>query len=243
MSWYSKEQPTPFDNQPTEGLFYLIGDVLAKQYRQHWLKDQKYPLITFPSNLKRELIAPQDEQSEPMVHIVGGVRLPRRTTRDEAYDLISHVADDDEYQVMKLGADRLIVTNTLARRSYQLVYDNAARELKNMELGWNPGEMMDLLPGELRALLPKLYTNEYKGLEAIAPLKFFTPDSNWTWYPSEFDGEDTFFGLVSGFEVELGYFSLSELESVRGGLSLPIERDLYFQPKTLRELKAYHEQN
>jgi hypothetical protein len=35
-------------------------------------------------------------------------------------------------------------------------------------------------------------------------VKYFTPDSNWTWYASEFDGEDTFFGPVAGFEVELG---------------------------------------
>jgi hypothetical protein len=45
-----------------------------------------------------------------------------------------------------------------------------------------------------------------------------------------------FFGLVSGFDVELGYFSLSELASVRGPLGLLIERDLYFVPRTLHEL-------
>ena len=62
--------------------------------------------------------------------------------------------------------------------------------------------------------LPELYSGEEKGLEAQAQVKFFTPDSNWTWYASEFDGEDIFFGLVAGFEP--GYFSLSELQSVRG---------------------------
>lgn len=51
-----------------------------------------------------------------------------------------------------------------------------------------------------------------------------------------------FFGLVSGQEVELGYFALSELEQVRGPLGLPIERDLHFKPTTLRELKELHEQ-
>ena len=39
-----------------------------------------------------------------------------------------------------------------------------------------------------------------------------TPASDWTWYATEYDGEDLFFGLVSGFEVELGYFSRTELE-------------------------------
>jgi hypothetical protein len=47
---------------------------------------------------------------------------------------------------------------------------------------------------------------------------------------------------VSGFEVELGYFSYTELEGVRGGLHLPLERDEHFQPTTLHELKQYHQQ-
>ena len=99
---------------------------------------------------------------------------------------------------------------------------------------------MELLPDEIREKLPALYSQEEKGLEAQAMVKFFTPDSNWTWYASEFDGEDILFGLVSGFEVELGYFSLSELEEVRGPWGLPIERDLHFEPKTLGELKEIH---
>jgi hypothetical protein len=41
---------------------------------------------------------------------------------------------------------------------------------------------------------------------------------------------------VVGFEVELGYFSLKELKEARGPVELPIERDLYFEPLTLREL-------
>lgn len=95
---------------------------------------------------------------------------------------------------------------------------------------------MQLLTAEIKTKLPKLYTQEEKGLEALAMVKFFTPDSNWTWYATEFDGKDTFFGLVDGFEKELGYFSLSELQSARGQLGLPIERDLYFKPRTLKEL-------
>lgn len=99
---------------------------------------------------------------------------------------------------------------------------------------------MKLLTKELREKLPPLYANEELEDEAMALVKFFTPDSGWTWWASEFDGEDIFYGLVSGFELELGYFSLSELESVRGPLGLKIERDLYFEPTTLRELRAEH---
>ena len=95
---------------------------------------------------------------------------------------------------------------------------------------------MVLLTKEVLKKLPPLYSQEEKGLDAVAVVKFFTPDSNWTWYATEFDGEDLFFGLVNGFEKEIGYFRLSELQSVKGALGLPIERDMYFKPKTLKEL-------
>ena len=99
----------------------------------------------------------------------------------------------------------------------------------------------NLLNKESRDKLLELYSGEELGLDSIAQVKFFTPDSNWTWYASEFDGEDIFFGLVSGLEVELGYFSLSELQEVRGPWGLPIERDLHFEPQTLKELMKKHE--
>ena len=95
----------------------------------------------------------------------------------------------------------------------------------------------NLLDPESREKLPPLYSNEELGLMALALVKFFTPDSNWSWFASEFDGDNLFFGLVSGFAVELGYFSLSELKTLRGPLRLPIERDLHFKPTTLKELK------
>lgn len=102
-------------------------------------------------------------------------------------------------------------------------------------------EEYHFFPDEVREKLPPLYSGEELGLMAMALIKFFTPDSNWTWYASEFDGEDIFFGLVSGFAIELGYFSLSELQSVKGPLGLPIERDIYFKPQTLKDLKEKHE--
>ena len=89
---------------------------------------------------------------------------------------------------------------------------------------------MLLTKANRKALAP--YGSEAK----LAVVKFFTPDGNWTWYASEFDGEDTFFGLVDGHVRELGSFSLSELKSVRGRFGLPIERDRHFTPTPLTEL-------
>ena len=95
---------------------------------------------------------------------------------------------------------------------------------------------MKLLTQEIRKKLPDLYAQDGKGGDAIVFLKLFTPDNSWTWMATEFDGEDTFFGLVDGLERELGYFSLAELQKVRGPLGLPVERDLYWKPKTLKEI-------
>lgn len=98
---------------------------------------------------------------------------------------------------------------------------------------------MQLLTDELRAQLPALYAQEGRE-DPIVYIKFFTPDSNWTWFATEGqqDGEDfTFFGFVKGFEGEWGYFSLNELESARGPMGLPIERDLYFKQGSWSEVK------
>ena len=99
---------------------------------------------------------------------------------------------------------------------------------------------MQLLTDELRAQLTKHYAQE-GNKDPTVYAKFFTPDSNWTWYVTE--GEPTendfvFFGYVIGFVGEWGYFSLNELESVRvPPFNLPIERDLYFKPGPWSEIK------
>ena len=84
--------------------------------------------------------------------------------------------------------------------------------------------------------MPKLYSQE-NVKDPVVQVKFFCPWNQWTWYGFEFDGKDTFFGYVKGDYNELGYFTLSELESVKGYLGLGIERDLYFTPKPLSEIK------
>lgn len=96
---------------------------------------------------------------------------------------------------------------------------------------------MQLLTEEIRQSLPPLYSTEDQGDDALVRVKFFTPTSSWTWYAIEFDGDDLFFGLVDGLEKEMGYFSLSELESVVGPYGVGIERDLYFKPCPLRDVR------
>jgi len=95
-----------------------------------------------------------------------------------------------------------------------------------------------LLPKSILEKLPNLYETDGQGDAAVAQVKFFTPDSQWTWYATEFNPKTgVFFGLVVGFETELGYFSLQELQAATGPLGLPIERDEHFKPTALGEIK------
>ena len=96
---------------------------------------------------------------------------------------------------------------------------------------------MKLLTQELLQRLPAIGATETED-DPIVQAKFFYPDFSWSWYAIEFDGTNEFFGLVDGFEQELGYFTLSELLENRGKLGMPIERDRFFTPCRLSELKA-----
>lgn len=75
-------------------------------------------------------------------------------------------------------------------------------------------------------------TVEDDGYDPVPVVKLFTPDAGATWLLTEIDPDDPdrAFGLCDlgqGFP-ELGYVSLAELQSVRGRLGLPVERDLHF---------------
>lgn len=87
----------------------------------------------------------------------------------------------------------------------------------------------------------RVATDQGTALDFYPVVKLFTPDANATWLLSELDPDDPdlAFGLCDlGLgEPELGYVRLSELESVRGPLRLPIKRDLYFTADKL--LSAY----
>ena len=102
---------------------------------------------------------------------------------------------------------------------------------------------MELITKEIAQKLPPLYSQD-EVADPVCHLKFFTPDANWTWYISEGeqqeDGDWVFFAKVVTPIVpdgELGTVTLSELKTVRGALGLPVERDLWWEPKPLSECK------
>jgi hypothetical protein len=90
---------------------------------------------------------------------------------------------------------------------------------------------MNLMPYDIRQ---RLLANGAAGNETdhVPVVKFFDPTGAATWLITEMmpDQPDMLFGLCDlGMGApELGYVSLSELQSIMGRFGLGIERDLHF---------------
>jgi hypothetical protein len=108
--------------------------------------------------------------------------------------------------------------------------------------------------------MPPLYSQE-NDADPLVVCKFFDPVGSWMWYgiegsPVDEDGyydtekekvDYVFFGYVVGFEPELGYFSLNDLQTAKEGLrgiqAMPIERDISFSPQRLSAVKRQHDRS
>jgi hypothetical protein len=121
---------------------------------------------------------------------------------------------------------------------------NSNQEPNNEREQRRQRELMDgtnLLPEILKERMPALYSQEQEPDPEVV-CKFFDPAGSWTWYategsPVDEDGYyDTnkpkvdylFFGLVVGFEKELGYFSLNELKSQDVATGIPVNSSYLF---------------
>jgi hypothetical protein len=97
---------------------------------------------------------------------------------------------------------------------------------------------MKLMTKEITTMARKQYEkgNDLESQKIVA--KFFDPTGSWTWYLMNQDPEDPdhLWGIVKGFEVEIGSFNLSDLQSIKGRFGLGIERDLYFRPMPAKEV-------
>jgi hypothetical protein len=256
MAWLEKGQSASFEHQPIDGLFFFDGDAVSREWQQPLTARLKYPMIAFPSGVHCQLWEGRDP-ANPIVHIFGELDLPLKTTRDQALAQVRELAQELRYGVWPFDSFGIQVLGHDRDERVLLIYDEERQSLVDVInlMGKIPEPSpTPLLTQELRQKLPPLYSNEHLGLDALAQVKFFTPNSSWVWYGSEgspvdehgyFDTDNPkvdylFFGLVNGLELELGYFSLSELQETRGPLGLLIERDHHFQPVTLRELLEHH---
>lgn len=84
----------------------------------------------------------------------------------------------------------------------------------------------DKLPGTLVA--------RSQGITAAVKVKIFDPCGAATFYVTGYDPETRLAtGAVDlGFGLEVGEFSMPELVAVRNRFRLPLERDLWWSPKT-----------
>jgi hypothetical protein len=104
---------------------------------------------------------------------------------------------------------------------------------------------MMLITKEIERKTPALYSQESKSAdEVMVVAKFFDPTGAATWYMTEYDPESRIgFGWVTlGFGPgcdELGQFSITELESLRVGFGLKIERDLHWSPVPLSKIMSW----
>ena len=70
--------------------------------------------------------------------------------------------------------------------------------------------MQQLMTEEIAKTVPGLYGQD--GAEdPTVYAHYFSCLSGWDWWLLEFDGTDEAFGLVEGYDDELGYFSIKEM--------------------------------
>lgn len=93
--------------------------------------------------------------------------------------------------------------------------------------------MQELMTREIAEGLPRLY--EQDGSEdPTVYVHYFSCVNGWDWWLLEFDGTDEAFGLVEGYDDELGYFSIKEMEELNRQMGFAVvERDEHFEPKPL----------
>ena len=74
-------------------------------------------------------------------------------------------------------------------------------------------------------------------MEQKVVAKYFNPAGKGTWYLMNTEpGSDYAWGIVDLFEVEMGSFSIRELESIKLPFGLTVERDRYFEPMKAKDV-------
>ena len=114
-----------------------------------------------------------------------------------------------------------------------------ANQLKAMADGIRSGEGQFFIDkacemAEIIKNMPKSSETRGQGKEAVIILHYFT--GSWDWYIVEKDidtdgkGQIQTFGMVDGFEREMGYINLKEITSAGA------ELDLHWTPKKLKDI-------
>ena len=95
---------------------------------------------------------------------------------------------------------------------------------------------MKLMTKEIQKKAEKQY-DLGTDMEQKVVAKYFNPGGMGTWYlMNKHKDDDYCWGIVDLHEIEMGSFSMGELENIRLPFGLKIERDLYFEPMKANEV-------
>ena len=217
----------PMSNMP-------YGHPMQEEYETYVEEWDGYDdeLLSFEEWLEQEELGADDYAGDYMVQsdvariMDSAARLTMMTPPDETYS---------EWWKSQLSvvADKIDGLADYLEDRYADETDGMDAETFEASRG-NRGHQM--MTKELSSKIPKLYSQEEVSDPTVVA-HYFTPYGRGDWFVIEWDGEDMMYGLADLGYPELGYFSLSELESAyRGGLPL-VERDLYWTPVPLSEVR------
>lgn len=139
MSWIEKNTPTPFDEQPVTGLFYLNGDALGRRFHRHWVDGHKLAMIAFPSGEERELWPSSDpERYGAVVHLFGEMDLPLYDTQQGAWERANDISNQCGYLAVRRGEDTIELYGRETDDHFLIVYDNDERLMVDVVRGETP---------------------------------------------------------------------------------------------------------
>ena len=95
---------------------------------------------------------------------------------------------------------------------------------------------MQLLNNKIESLAKEQYKYGSNLEKQNIVAKFFNPVGNWDWYLMNMKDEDYAWGIVDGEHVEMGSFSIKELQDIELPFGLGIERDILFRPTNAKKL-------
>ena len=95
---------------------------------------------------------------------------------------------------------------------------------------------MKLMTKEIKEKAQKQF-DKGSDMDQMVVANYFDAMGGWKWFLMNMDKDgDYCWGIVDGHAVEMGSFSMRELQSIQLPLGLGIERDLCFEPVKASEL-------
>lgn len=128
MGWQLKDQPTNFDQDPIEGLYFINGDYRDKRFPDGIAPGYKFAQIRFPSGVIHQV---WEGETSPIVNIFGELDLPFHIDRNQAFEIAFDIGEQCGYFAAPVGDNQL---ELIGGEDHLLVtYDNDRRVMVNSE--------------------------------------------------------------------------------------------------------------